>query len=467
MNAEVQLKFDSTDLVAQRPKPLVYATKMDRTEAFELLNADFAPVEGEPFDVEYIKRSVLYSCYINEEMYEEAIPHLTRMIELSVSNAKLWSNLSGCYTRIGKYKEAENCIVMAVQLDPNSRHVAINLSALCEITGNHQWTMGIYEKLLKADPEDCGAHYQRSCALLCRGMLAEGFEEYKWRVKKYNYRAAYGYFKDPLWAGQDLEGKSVLIWTEQGLGDETLMLSMLNDINERAAFVRVYCSPRMKKLLQRSFPGVEFIGFNEKMDILKTQASFQASFAELGLHLRPTYESFPKAEAYFKADPLRTKELREKYQSMFPGDKLIGISWKSENSDVGDFKSISLDLWKGLLEAQGYHFVSLQYGKIIGGIENVTIDESIDSSKDMDDFAAQVSAMDEVITISNTTAHFAGALGVKTTVLVPRDRGKLWYWFLEATESIWYKDVRILRQHALGEWDGVMKQLEVEYKLCL
>ena len=129
-----------------------------------------------------------------------------------------------------------------------------------------------------------------------------------------------------------------------------------------------------------------------------------------------------------------------------------------------DAKSIDLRDWAPLLRQRGTTFVSLQYGNDAAHVQRVRDelgvaiidDPEIDQLRDLDGLAAQIVAMDHVVTISNTTAHFAGALGVPGTVLLPRDRGLHWYWFVDRPDCPWYPSLTLLRQRVSGQWGDVI-----------
>ena len=145
----------------------------------------------------------------------------------------------------------------------------------------------------------------------------------------------------------------------------------------------------------------------------------------------------------------------------------IGLSWRSGNPRFGTAKSLALTDFEPVLETPNSVFIDLQYGDTTderGALERscgrtLHHDTDIDSLADLDAFAAQVAAMDLVITASNTTAHMAGALGVPCWVLVPTGPGLLWYWFLDRSASPWYPSPRLFRQAAPGDWAPVVQQV--------
>ena len=145
---------------------------------------------------------------------------------------------------------------------------------------------------------------------------------------------------------------------------------------------------------------------------------------------------------------------------------LVGISWFSGNPRFGKSKSIDLLQLASQLSLPNVQLVSLQYGSTEVEIEKVKAagidifcDPDINALNNLDVFATQVKAMDLVITVSNTTAHFAGAMGVPCWTLLSMGLGKFWYWFLEREDSPWYPSVRLFRQIEPGDWSQVLAEM--------
>jgi ADP-heptose:LPS heptosyltransferase len=280
-------------------------------------------------------------------------------------------------------------------------------------------------------------------------------------------------FDAPYWNGEPLKDGKFLIWTEQGLGDEVLLTSMIPDVLARGAQCTLVCTQRLAPLVQRSFPTIRVLTREDmKKDATPAQgADFQASLSQLALHLRPTIASYPRRASNLSADPAEVNELRQRYKQDSP-DRLVGIAWHSANPQAGTEKSTSLVEWQEILRTPGYRFVSLQYGdhaaayrqlKDATGL-SLIVDRTVDSKKDLARFASQVAAMDLVISVSNTTVHFAGALNVPVWTLVPASVGRIWYWFLERTDSPWYPSMRLFRQNRDAGWAPILQSITQELK---
>jgi ADP-heptose:LPS heptosyltransferase len=164
---------------------------------------------------------------------------------------------------------------------------------------------------------------------------------------------------------------------------------------------------------------------------------------------------------YLAADPTRTAAFRKRYADSRP---LIGISWFSRNTKLGDVKSIRLAELVRALEPINARLLVLQYGDVDAEIKGfdtacatgesttnirqtqIIVPTEVDRERDLDGILAAASACDLVITVSNTVAHLAGAAGLKTLLLAPARRGRFWYWHTTPdNRSLWYPSVRVLK----------------------
>jgi hypothetical protein len=260
------------------------------------------------------------------------------------------------------------------------------------------------------------------------------------------------------WNGGRVHG-ALLAWGEQGLGDEILYSSMMPDLLARTDQVVLEVEPRLVALMQRSFPTVTVIPL--KPELYSGNVAVQEPLGGLGLHFRPTFEDFPKRDrGYLVADAVRAAELRSRVAG--DGKFVIGLSWLSK-AVSGKSKSASLREFEPLLRLPNCRFVDLQYGDTAAdrttverelGIRIERLD--IDNTNDIDGLAALITACDAVVTVSNVTAHLAGALGRPTWVLVPHGVGRLWFWFHAGNDSPWYPRVRVFRQQRARPWSELL-----------
>jgi hypothetical protein len=228
------------------------------------------------------------------------------------------------------------------------------------------------------------------------------------------------------------------------------------------------CSKRLVKLFTRSFPNTQIFGVLEPPNskLSDDNIDFHASTLDVNCSLYKSPKNID-SKPYLRADQELSKKLRGEYQSINGQKPLVGISWWSGGTHASHFKSTTLDQWLSILRIPNITFVNLQYGDRSDEIKNfeekykiqLFTDENIDPMGDMDPFAAQVSAMDLVITISNTTAHLSGALGVPVWNMVPTGPGRLWYWFIHGKKCPWYDSMVLFRHGYKDGWMTVIDQV--------
>jgi hypothetical protein len=164
---------------------------------------------------------------------------------------------------------------------------------------------------------------------------------------------------------------------------------------------------------------------------------------------------------YLFADPVKCAQFRARYSSR---RGLVGIAWQTKNEKNGRRRSVNLSSLAPLFQRTDLQWVSLQYGDhdllqrdVTDANAPIFVDRTVDQLADIDTFAAQVSAMDLVITIDNSTAHFAGALGVPVWVMLPYARD--WRWLVGRDDSPWYPTMKLFRQLKPGDWGGVVEKI--------
>ena len=228
------------------------------------------------------------------------------------------------------------------------------------------------------------------------------------------------------------------------------------------ALVVVECQPRLVPLLKRSLPSVEVVALGS-LRCLADDIDFQVPAASLASVLRPNLEGFQPIEPYLIPDLERVAELRRRTQDCGTSI-LVGVSWRTRHHSLsGDF-SIPLNVFEAVLGVEGVRFVSLQYGdhgqEIQASGFPLLVDASVDPLVDMDRFAAQVAAMDLVISIDNSTVSMATGLGKPTWCLVTPCPE--WRMSGDGEDSRWHPTLRLFRQSEPGNWSSVVERVREE-----
>ena len=393
--------------------------------------------------------------------HAEAVRACERALELAPELAEAWSNLGCALLEQGAIERSLAAHRRALELQPLAARAHYNLGIAHERCREHEAAVARYRRSLELDPDNAAARMRLACVLLMRGEFPEGWAAYesRWRERKARPRR----FDFTLWINERAPGRRLLLWGEQGIGDEILYSGMVGELADAGLDITLEIDSRLVPLMQRSFPKVKVLARAHPMVIDPAAFDCQAPLAGLGRWLRPSFDSFPRHSGYLKADPEKVARFRALLRPA--PTTVVGVSWRSANREFGADKSTTLAEWSGVLRVPGTRFVNLQYGDTESereellrrhGLELVHLDE-VDLFNDLEALAALCAACDLVITVSNVTAHMAGALGRPVWLLAPASQGKIWYWFSGRSDSPWYPSMRIFEQAIPGNWRESLK----------
>jgi tetratricopeptide (TPR) repeat protein len=404
-------------------------------------------------------------------MADEAILLFRKAIELNPALADAHYNLAVVLRERDMAGEAITLFRKAAAINPAFADAYCNLAIIFEESGMLDEALSHYRKALQINPDDAEIHWNMSHALLSSGNFKEGWRKYEWRfgIKDFKQRT----FPIPRWDGSSLQGKTLFVHAEQGVGEELMFSSCLPEVIARADSCVIECDQRLVPLFTRSFPKAKVIRHIHSWDDFPHDMSsvdMKTAIGSLPLFLRPNLSSFPQYKAYLIPDPLKVAGWRNCFAALGAGLK-IGISWRGGGkASEKRLRSTVLDQWTTLFSVPGVHFINLQYGNCSGELREakeksgVTIHhwEDADPLKDLDGFAAQVSALDLVISVDNATVHMAGALGIPVWTLLPFACD--WRWMREFEDTPWYKTVRLFRQSSHGDWDAIFGRVASNLK---
>lgn len=432
----------------------------DLGNAIKVMNAVPAPVYRTAPGLQHLHAAIL----IHLGQLDGAIALLERLVGAEgVGQGSVHHNLAACHDRLERHALACACFERAQAAGKDDADLYLGWGGSLHKLGDVANARRRYEEGLRKFPGHSELPYELAVLLLKAGDFAEGFERYahRWgaRVFAQNRRPALAL---PAWDGH-APVRSLLVMAEQGIGDQIVFSALLPALMRRVEQVHVAPDPRLRPLLQRSWPGLLLADAPEGLaaEALRSRYDAWIPMGDLG-RLAP--EGIGWTGGPLRADPARVAALRERYRQQFPGKRLVGLSWKSQRAAFGQKKSIGLADWGPVLQQPDCQFVSLQYGDVAAdvaqaraqlGVE-VHVDPAIDAFADLDGLAAQMAALDQVISTSNTTAHLAAAQGLPTWVLVPMGEALLWYWGF-GERAPWYPDARLFRLQAPGQWAPVIE----------
>jgi len=312
-----------------------------------------------------------------------------------------------------------------------------------------------YRRCLALAPNHRKASFHLALALLTTGDLPGG-------AALYNNREfppeAETFAQISPWDGSDRD-TDILLWAEQGLGDELMFFRLLPHLESYHGRFTVQCDPRLVRLLASNFPRFHFIPRNQPIDDLK-RFSLQAPIGHL---LTFFYDQLSNPSIQRRVlKPIIKPELNRQLEAK--GNRLnIGLSWLSMNPERGVFRSIPLDLLLKDLSPERHRLINLQYLAPESEIQKCRSRgfdcvADIDCFQNIEDMTYAIAQCDAIVTIDNSTLHLAGSLGTRTLALLPRESNWRWQW--DSRSTYWYPTVELLRQDNAGDWSVPLEGLK-------
>ena len=403
-----------------------------------------------------------------QDKLEEAAACYERALALKPELPEAHYNLGNTRQAQDDLEAAAACYERALALRPTYAEAHYNLGCVLQALGRLDEALASYARAVELNPNYGQARFGQALAQLLAGDWAAGWRNYESRWQSIDHTTPMRCYPQPLWTGEKPASGAVLLWGEQGVGDEIMFAGLIPGAIRTGSPILLDCDPRLKPLFARSFPGVEVISTGQQGPNTPSVTNVDAANPEFAAHL-PTGSLpglFRNAESafaattspYLKADSVERNAFRARY-----GDtrRLIGLAWYTRSRKTGRKRSISLEALAPLFAQPGIRWVSLQYGdfdaleaEAAAADAPILIDRSVEQLGNMDRFAAQVAAMDQVITIDNSTAHLAGALGIPVWLLLPFAAD--WRWLQSCNDSPWYPTMRLFRQKEPSDWKTVL-----------
>ena len=332
-------------------------------------------------------------------------------------------------------------------------------------------------KLLMAGaalPHDVETHWHLAALYLSQRRWSEGWGLYRWRWPMSKTVAWETMISLPKWAGENLAGQRIMIWGEQGLGDELMFATCLPDLLETATpdLCVLACDQRLAAIFGRSFPNVHILPLDRQSGaggaFQMPACDVQIAVGDLPAILRLNDDDFPSVRRRLIPDPIQGARWRERLDDLGSGLK-VGIAWRGGTLErFRRTKSSKLSDWAEILGTPGVRFVNLQYGDCLEELAASADNGSVHHFDDLDPIAdpegqmTLISELDLVIQTSNASAHMAGMLGVPVWNLVPYVAD--WRWGLETEACLWYPTMRLFRQPGLGDWASVFEHVAEELR---
>jgi tetratricopeptide (TPR) repeat protein len=392
---------------------------------------------------------------------EEAIDSYRQAVRLNPNSPLAYNNLGEGLRHLGRLDEAVTNFNRALGLKPDFAEAHNNLAIVLRYQGKVDEALGHFQEAIHLNPSYVEAHVNRAFVWLAAGDYAHGWPEYEWRWKSKALPARP--FTQPRWDGSPLQGRTILVHAEQGLGDTVQFIRYAPLVKERGGQVIVECQDVLIPLLS-TCPGIDRLvalgGPLPDFDLHAPLLSLPHVFGT-------TVETIPAQVPYLFPDPARRERWRPRLEG--PRGYKVGIVWQGGLKYAGHRRrSIALAHFAHLARVPGVRLFALQKGP---GREQLTdfaarhpitdlgaeLDESGGAFMDT---AAVMQDLDLVVTTDTALAHVAGAVAVPVWVALPV--GADFRWMLDRSDSPWYPTMRLFRQPAWGDWDAVFRHIAEE-----
>ncbi|MGA2254974.1 MAG: tetratricopeptide repeat protein [Thermoguttaceae bacterium] len=396
--------------------------------------------------------------FTDQARLDEAVACCRRAVELKPAFAAAHSNLGLALLLQGKLDQAITYCHRAVELKPGFAEGHNNLGIAWSEEGKLDEAVACYRRALALKPDYAEAHENYAHACLQVGDWQRGWLELEWRrqTKPCSPRR----FIQPLWNGESLAGKTILLHAEQGLGDTIQFVRYVPLVRRYNARVIVECQKPLLRLLA-GCPGIDqLIGEGDELPAFDVHAPLMS----LPAIVNTTLESIPAGVPYIFAAPELVAHWQERLGSI-EGFK-IGISWQGNPRFRGDrFRSIPLRYFAALARLPGVSLISLQKGAGREQLAEVRNDfPVVDLGDELDeeagpfmDRAAVMKNLDLVVTSDTAIAHLTGALGLPVWVALKFAAD--WRWLLDRSDSPWYPTMRLFRQQTREDWSSVFNRM--------
>jgi tetratricopeptide (TPR) repeat protein len=384
---------------------------------------------------------------------DEAISLYRRAIELRPDFAKAYDNLGSALAAQSRLEEAIDAYRQALYLEHDFAEALSNmglaLSGLCRFTD----AIAAFDRAIELSPDFAEAHINRAMALLVLGDCERGWPEYQWRVQARLLSSNPSpRIAETQWKGEALQGRTIFLHAEQGLGDTIQFLRYVPLVIERGGRVILGCQRELERLLL-DLPGIQRV---VTPDQPLPDFDLHCPLASLPLAFNTRLNSIPASVPYLNP----STDLIEAWRMRLgprDGRLRVGIAWAGNPQFKADrTRSMHLSQLAPLAELKNISFFSLQKGAPASqrGMD------MIDLGPDLHDFvdtAAVMSLLDLIISTDTSVPHLAGALGRSVWVMLQYSPD--WRWLLDREDSPWYPTMRLFRQKSLGDWSGVVARV--------
>jgi Flp pilus assembly protein TadD len=390
---------------------------------------------------------------------DDALAEMRKAIELQPDRADAHSHLGLYLQGLRRFDEALPLLQKAADLEPSNAYNFANVGGALYALRRLDEAKEAYHKALAILPNEASLHSDLALVLLVKGDWINGLREYEWRQLVPSIRSVRRSYPQPQWDGSPLAGRTIFLYSEQGLGDAVLFGRFAGVLAESGAKVVFECNPSQLDLF-RSLAGV-----SQLIARGQTPPAFDvhSPLLSVPLLLGTTPQTVPARSSYLSADKSRKDHWHQIIGTQAGEAKLrVGLVWGgSKTAAHNPQRSISLERLAPLASVEGVRWFSLQVGpaqadlpRAPAGMDLVELGSSL---RDFADTAAAMANLDLIISVDTSACHIAGSIGKDVWVFEPYL--PYWVWLMEGQTTPWYTSMRLFRQPKLDDWDTVIKDI--------
>ncbi len=389
--------------------------------------------------------------------YAQALSYARMAVKQMNGDAALHNTLGHILHCLGRPDAAIDSFEKAAQFQPDWHIAWHNLGRACSDAGDAERAVEMYRKAICCEPGNAASHGNLATELLKLGRWKQGWASFEWRFGQSGKIPQRDGYYAPVWQGQQLSGESVMVWVEQGLGDNLQFLRFTRAVKERGGKLWLQAPPQCAALYRHC-------SWIDRLIIAPEVAEgfdFQVPLMSLPHVLNIDSEHELMMDGPILNAPALSRRMQALLAQYNTAQYRVGLVWaSSRHHDMHLIRDCPLDLLLPLNQISGVQLFSFQYGQGSAEIAGNNRHGVVDLSSEIDGFAntaALISEMDLIITVDTAMAHLAGCLGVSTWVLLgePCD----WRWQYGREDSPWYPSVRLFRQQVPGSWQPVIDRV--------
>lgn len=389
--------------------------------------------------------------------FKTALASFDKALDLKYDIAKAYYYKGNILHHLNQSGDALSCFDQAIALKPDYAEAYANRGLVLKDRKELDAALTSFDSAIRLQPDLVAPRVNKAITLLLKGNFKEGFELFEYRWKNEKYPSPNRHFSQPLWLGKEsLKGKTILLHSEQGLGDTIQFSRYAKSVADLGARV-IMDVPLSLIGLIREIDGVSETGIPGSP---LPHFDFHCPLPSLPLAFSTELETIPSPQHYLKSDPGKVAHWNLRLGNQTK--PCIGLVW-SGNTEPYQNRSIPLSSLLQCLPS-GFHYVSLQKELREPDRETLLAHPEIvhfgDDLVDFSDTAALCELMDIIISIDTCVAHLAGALGKTVWIVLPFAPD--WRWLLDRPDSPWYDSATLYRQDSTGDWEGVLQQLNAD-----